>query len=143
MTPEDLAAGWEETANWLETRPNGVTWTGDGLDGAVVGIRDSAKALRKHLVPAWRDLLAELDRYRAASPQDLARPDGRRMSREDIGEMTDARGRRIVISEHPGGAVLITVTPHSGRHGRIDLTTQELRSEFITLVNRVLDGGVQ
>lgn len=60
MTPEELAAGWEQTAEWLATRPNGVTWTGDGLDGTVDGIRDSAKALRKHLVPSWAAMIAEL-----------------------------------------------------------------------------------
>jgi len=60
MTPEELAADFEQIAAWMATRPNGVTWTGDGLDGTVAGLRDAAKSVRKHLIPAWDAMTAEL-----------------------------------------------------------------------------------
>lgn len=62
-TPEDLAATFDQTAVWMATRPAGVTSTGDGLDGTVAGLRDAAKGIREHLVPAFDDLR---DRLRAA-----------------------------------------------------------------------------
>lgn len=64
-TPESLAADFERIASWMETRPAGVTWTGDGLDGTVAGLRDAAKSLREHLVPAWDAKDAEIARLRA------------------------------------------------------------------------------
>lgn len=66
MTPEELAADFEGIASWLASRPNGVTHTGDGLDGTVAGLRDAAQSTRKHIVPAWDTLTAERDRYREA-----------------------------------------------------------------------------
>jgi hypothetical protein len=63
-TPESLAADFDAVAAWMATRPNGVTWTGDGLDGTVGGLRDAAQSIRKHLVPAWNDLAAGRDQAR-------------------------------------------------------------------------------
>jgi hypothetical protein len=59
VTPEELAATLEQTATWMATRPAGVTWAGDGLDGTVAGLRDAAKGIRKQLAPAWDALTAE------------------------------------------------------------------------------------
>jgi uncharacterized coiled-coil protein SlyX len=61
VTPEALADGLEEAASWMATRPAGVTWTGDGLDGTVAGLRDAAKSIRGQLVPAHAALAAERD----------------------------------------------------------------------------------
>lgn len=66
MTPGELAATLEQTATWMATRPAGVTWTGDGLDGTVAGLRDAAKSIRKHLAPAWDALTRERDNFRLA-----------------------------------------------------------------------------
>jgi hypothetical protein len=66
VTPEELAATLEQTATWMATRPAGVTWAGDGLDGTVAGLRDAAKGIRKQLVPAWDALTAERDDFRLA-----------------------------------------------------------------------------
>jgi hypothetical protein len=59
VTPEELAATLEQTATWMATRPAGVTWTGDGLDGTVAGLRGAAKSIRGQLGPAWDALTAE------------------------------------------------------------------------------------
>jgi len=65
VTPEALAADFDRIASWMATRPSGVTWTGDGMDGTVAGLRDAAKSIREHVVPAWDALTAERDRARA------------------------------------------------------------------------------
>lgn len=65
MTPEELAATFEQTATWLASRPAGVTSTGDGLDGTVAGLRDAAKSIRKQLGPVWKALTRERDELRA------------------------------------------------------------------------------
>jgi len=67
MTPEVLAVTLEQTATWMATRPAGVTWTGDGLDGTVAGLRDAAKSIRKNLTPAWDALTRERDAAQAAN----------------------------------------------------------------------------
>jgi hypothetical protein len=67
MTPEELAATLEQTATWMATRPAGVTWTGDGLDGTVAGLRDAAGSIRKQLGPAWDALTRDRDAAQAAN----------------------------------------------------------------------------
>jgi hypothetical protein len=71
MTPEELAATLEQTATWMASRPAGVTWTGDGLDGTVAGLRDAARSIRGQLVPAWDALTSERDSLRELAAEIL------------------------------------------------------------------------
>lgn len=52
----------------------------------------------------------------------------------EIGRMKDGHGRDVVVSTYGHGGVDITVTPHSGRNGRIALDTPDQQDEFARLV---------
>ena len=51
-----------------------------------------------------------------------------------IGTMRDGAGRLVAFGV-AGGTVKITVTPHSGHHGRIVLDTAGRREEYARLLN--------
>jgi hypothetical protein len=57
--------------------------------------------------------------------------------------MKDAHGRDVVVSTYGYSGLDITVTPHSGRNGRIDLQTPAQRDEFRELVDRAATGSAQ
>jgi hypothetical protein len=111
MTPEELAATLEQTATWMATRPAGVTWTGDGLDGTVAGLRDAAKSIRKQLSPAWDALTAERDSLREAleAPRTAVQAGDARMVLPPPGAVVSAA---YLTHGTDGPKVILEVCPH-------------------------------